>query len=141
MDSTEPTTRDLALARLGFTAGQVIQEFGYDEDVDNDVRFALEDLVGGELVDEDQRDVVDGALIWWRADDGDLVDTLTDALPNLTDGGFLVLLTRKPGRDGAVEMSDIEESAVVAGLHSAGVANLSEDWVATRLVPARTTRH
>ena len=97
MDTTEPITAS-GLARLGFMSGQVVQEFGWDDDVDNDLRFAVEDVVGSDLADEDYGDVADAALIWWRSGDGDLVDILVDALPNLADGGFLVLLAPKAGR-------------------------------------------
>ena len=76
--------------------------------MDNDLRFAVEDVVGSDLADEDYGDVADAALIWWRSGDGDLVDILVDALPNLADGGFLVLLAPKAGRPGEVEASDIE---------------------------------
>ena len=62
-----------AASRLGFTAGQVIQEFGYDSDVDDQLRFAIEDLTTTDLEDEDYGDVADAVLIWWRNDDGDLV--------------------------------------------------------------------
>ena len=61
-----------AAARLGFTSGQVIQEFGYDDDVDEGLRSGLETLTGSALVDEDYDDVSDGALIWFRDGDGDL---------------------------------------------------------------------
>ena len=87
-----------AAAKLGFTAGQVIQEFGYDDDVDDDLRFAIEDLTTTELEDEDYADVADAVMIWWRDDDGDLVDTVVDALTNLADHGFIVVLTPKAGR-------------------------------------------
>ncbi|HON75381.1 MAG: DUF3052 domain-containing protein [Candidatus Lutibacillus vidarii] len=139
MDTTEPITAS-GLARLGFMSGQVVQEFGWDDDVDNDLRFAVEDVVGSDLADEDYGDVADAALIWWRSGDGDLVDILVDALPNLADGGFLVLLAPKAGRPGEVEASDIEEAAVTAGLHTSGSASVSADWSATRLVAPRSAR-
>ena len=34
----------------------------------------------GDFVDEDTDEVVDVVLLWWRDGDGDLVDTLVDAL-------------------------------------------------------------
>ena len=138
MDST--TSGTPALVRLGFQAGQVVQEFGWDDDVDNDMRFAVEDVVGSDLEDEDYIDVADAALIWWRDGDGDLVDTLVEALPHQVEGGFVVLLTPKAGRDGEVEASEIEEAAVSAGLHTSGSANVSADWMATRLVAPKTAR-
>ncbi len=66
--------------KLGFGAGQVVQEFGYDGDVDDDFRFAIEDACGSELEDEDYTGEVDAVLLWWRADDGDLTDALVDTV-------------------------------------------------------------
>jgi hypothetical protein len=126
--------------RLGFTAGQVIQEFGYDSDVDDDLRFAIEDLTGTELEDEDYGDVADSVIIWWREDDGDLVDAVVDALTNLADGAFIVVLTPKAGRPGHVQASDIEEAATTGGLHTSGTVNACEDWTATRLVAPKSAR-
>ena len=40
----------------------------------------VEDACGGELLDEDTDEVVDVVLLWWRDGDGDLVDTLMDAI-------------------------------------------------------------
>src|SRR5690242_7466938 len=97
-------------ARMGFRPSQVVQEFGYDDDVDDDLRLAIETLTGNELLDEESQDVVDAALHWWREGDGDLVDALVDALTNLADGGVIWLLTPKSGRDGHVEPSEIDEA-------------------------------
>ena len=77
----------------------MVQEFGYGDDVDEDLRAGIEDVIGGELVDEDYDDVTDGVLLWWREDDGDLTDALVDVRASLDDGGLIWLLTRKPGRD------------------------------------------
>jgi hypothetical protein len=129
-----------AAARLGFAEGQVIQEFGYDSDVDDDLRFAIEDLTKTELEDEDYGDVADAVLIWWRDDDGDLVDAVVDGLTNLGEGGFIVVLTPKSGRPGHVEASDLEEAATTAGLHTSGAVNACEDWTATRLVAPKSAR-
>jgi len=130
-----------ALTKLGFTKGQVVQELGYDTDADDDLRFAIEDLTTTELEDEDYGDVADAVLIWFRGDDEeDLVDRLVDGLTTLAEQGFLVLCTPKAGRVGEVQASDIEESAVTAGLHTAGSANVSPQWTATRLVSPKSQR-
>jgi hypothetical protein len=126
--------------KLGFAAGQVVQEFGYDVDVDDDLRFSIEDTTGTELEDDDYGDVADAALIWWRADDGDLVDALVDALTNLDDGGFIVLLAPKAGRGGEIDMAEVEEAAATAGLHTSGTVNACPDWSATRIVAPRSRR-
>jgi hypothetical protein len=126
--------------KLGFAAGQVVQEFGYDVDVDDELRFSIEDTTGTELEDEDYGDVADAAVIWWRAEDGDLVDVLVDALTNLDDGGFIVLLAPKAGRAGEIDMAEVEEAAVTAGLHTSGTVNACADWSATRLVAPKNRR-
>ena len=129
-----------ALGRLGFAAGQVVQEIGWDTDVDEDLRVALEDLTATDLEDEDYADVADAVVVWFRDGDGDLVDTLVDALTNLAEGGFVVLLTPKAGRPDHVDPSEVEESAVTAGLHTAGAANVSADWGSVRLVSPKGQR-
>lgn len=129
-----------SVSRLGLTAGQVVQEFGYDSDVDDDFRFAIEDLTGTELEDEDYGDVADAVLIWWRQDDGDLVDAVVDGLTNLAEGGSIIVLTPKAGRPGHVDASDLEEAATTAGLHTSGAVNACDDWTATRLVAPKSVR-
>ena len=101
--------------RLGIKPGQVVQEIGYDDDCDEQLRDAITKVDGVELVDEDYDDVVDVVLLWWRDGDGDLVDALVDALTPLADGGYIWLLTPKAGRAGHVEPSDIGEAAPTAG--------------------------
>lgn len=123
----------VAAARLGFTSGQVIQEFGYDDDVDEDLRSGLALATGSELVDEDYDDVTDGAVIWFRDGDGDLADVLVDALTVLDDSGPIWVLTPKAGRSGHVSHSDIEEAATTAGLHPMTTFAAAPDWSATRL--------
>jgi hypothetical protein len=118
---------------LGFSAGQVVQEFGYGDDIDTDLRSGIEKVLGSELVDEDYDDVTDGVVLWWRDDDGDLTDTLVDIRTVLDDGGLIWLFTRKPGRGGHVDHSDIEEAATTAGLHATSTLSIGADWSATRL--------
>ena len=126
-----------AAARLGFIAGQVVQEIGYDEDSDDALRDAIEALTGSELVDEEYEDVVDAVLLWHREDDGDLVDVLMDALTALADGGHIWLLTPKAGRPGHIEPSDIGEAAPTAGLSQTSSVSAGRDWAGTRLVAPR----
>ena len=131
--------RDLA-DRLGIKPGHVVQEIGYDDDVDESLRDSVEALEGTELVDEDYDDVVDGVLLWWREDDGDLVDALVDALTPLADGGYIVLLTPKTGREGHVEPSEIGEAAPTAGLSQTSTFSAGRNWSATRLVAPKARR-
>jgi hypothetical protein len=128
-----------AASKLGLTSGQVVQEIGWDDDVDNDLRLAVEDAIDGELVEE-AVEAVDVVLLWWRAADGDLVDGLVDSLTDLTDTGYIWLMTPKVGRDGYVDATDLSESAITAGLAQTVSATVSTDWSATKLVRPRGTR-
>ncbi|WP_281390810.1 DUF3052 domain-containing protein [Nocardioides mesophilus] len=126
--------------RLGLTAGMVVQELGWDEDVDDDLRVAIEDTVDGDLVDGDYGNVVEAVLMWWRDGDGDLVDGLVDSLTDLVSGGVIWLLTPKVGRPSSVDPADIAEASQVAGLSTTTTAAVSKDWTATRLVAPKTAR-
>jgi len=130
---------DLA-ERLGIKPGHVVQEIGYDDDVDEQLRDMVAAGEGVELVDEDYDDVVDGVLLWWRDEDGDLVDALVDALTPLADGGYIVLLTPKAGRDGHVEPSEIGEAAPTAGLSQTSTVSAGKNWSASRLVAPKARR-
>jgi hypothetical protein len=112
----------------------VVQELGWDEDVDDTVRVALEDAIDADLVDQDHGDVVDAVVLWWRDGDGDLVDALVDSLTDLTRGGAIWVFTPKVGRPGAVDAADIAEAAPIAGLSTTSTVPLSADWTATKLV-------
>jgi hypothetical protein len=125
--------------RLGFRSGMVVQELGWDEDVDDDVRVAIEDVIDGDMVDGDYGNVVDSVVLWWREDDGDLVDALVDSLTDLVGGGVIWLLTPKVGRPGAVDPAAVSEAAPIAGLSTTTTATVSKDWAATRLVAPKTT--
>jgi hypothetical protein len=131
--------RDLA-ERLGVKPGHVVQEIGYDTDCDEQLRESVTAGEGVELVDEDYDDVVDGVLLWWRDGDGDLVDVLVDALTPLADGGYIVLLTPKAGRDGHVEPSDVGEAAPTAGLSQTSTVSAGKNWSGTRLVAPKARR-
>jgi hypothetical protein len=123
--------------KLGFKDEDLVQELGYDDDVDFKLRDDIEDLIGSAMFDEDDHDVVDAVIFWWRTDDGDLVDALVDSLTTLDEGGIVWILTPKQGRDGYVPPSDIQEAAPTAGLHVTTTAGVSADWAATRLVPRK----
>ena len=103
---------------LGFASDAIVQEFYVDDDVDQGVRDAIEGETGHPLVDVDYADVVDGAIVWWRADDAeeeDLADVLVDAMSNLDDGGLIWVLIPKPGRPNSVRVGDVEEAAESRG--------------------------
>jgi hypothetical protein len=124
--------------RMGFGPGSVVQELGWDEDVDDELRMQIENAVDGDIVDGDYGNVVDAVVLWWRDGDGDLVDALMDALTDLADGGVIWLMTPKVGRPNAVEAADVTEAAPVAGLAVTTTASVSKDWTATRLAAPRS---
>lgn len=128
-----------AAEQLGLSKGMVVQELGWDDDVDDELRVAIEDAVDAEMVD-DALEAVDVVLLWWRADDGDLGDGLVDSLTDLADNGWVWLLTPKVGRTGHVDPGEIGEATTVAGLSHTSTAPVSEDWVASRLVRPKGSR-
>jgi hypothetical protein len=116
----------------------VVQELGWDNDTDDDLRIAIEDAIDADMVDADYGNVVDAVLLWWRDEDGDLVDGLVEALTDLVGGGSIWLLTPKVGRPNSVDPADIAEAAPIAGLSQTTTASVSKDWTATRLIAPKT---
>jgi hypothetical protein len=126
--------------KLGVGPGTVVQEIGWDEDCDADLRRLVIERTGQDLVGDDYDDVVDAVMMWWREGDGDLVDALVDALAPLADHGVIWLLTPKAGRDGHVEPSDVSEAAPTAGLQQTSSISAGRDWNGARLVAPRAAR-
>lgn len=124
--------------KFGFAEGYVVQEIGFDVDCDQSISDAAKSVA--ELVDESFQDIVDAVILWWREDDGDLVDALVDALGPLADNGVIWLMTPKAGRDGHVEASDIADAAPTAGLQATSTINAAPDWQGTRLVAPKARR-
>ena len=125
-------------ARMGLKPGMVVQELGWDSDTDDQLRVAIEDAIDADMVDGDYGNVVDAVVLWFRDDDGDLVDGLVDALTDLVGGGAIWLLTPRVGRPGSVDAADIAEAAPIAGLSQTTTATVSKDWSATRLIAPKT---
>ena len=139
MSATAGAESNSAATRLGLRPRQIVQELGWDSDADDALRRQIEDGVEGELIEE-AVEAVDVVLLWWRADDGDLVDGLVDALTDLADTGDIWLMTPKVGRPGYVDAADVSEAAVTAGLSQTISAAVSDDWSASKLVRPRATR-
>lgn len=141
MSSTaRPEGTTSAVSRLGFKPGQIVQELGWDEDVDETLRQEIEDAIDGELIEE-AMEPVDVVLLWWRDDDGDIIDGLVDAITDLNDSGYLWLLTPKVGREGFVDATELNEGAVTAGLTLTNTNPVSSGWTASKLVPPKGSRH
>lgn len=129
-----------AVQRLGLKSGDVVLQLGGDDDIDE---AFVEDVLthcGGDLVDPDSDDVVDVVLLWFREGDGDLVDALVDARPQLGDGGAIWLITPKAGRDGHVEPSDVLEAVPTAGLAQTSTVSVAPDWTAMKLTAPKGNR-
>ena len=127
----------MTMSSLGFASGSVIQEFGYDDDVDEAVRAQIEEETGQELVDEDYRDIVDGAVAWWRDEDGDvddLADLFLDMKANLESDvspcWVLVPGTRSPGY---VTADVIKDAAETAGLMATTSVAVGAAWMGIKL--------
>ena len=127
----------MTMSSLGFASGSVIQEFGYDDDVDEAVRAQIEEETGQELVDEDYRDIVDGAVAWWRDEDGDvddLADLFLDMKANLESDvspcWVLVPGTRSPGYVTADVIKDAAETACLMATTSVAVGAA---WMGVKL--------
>ena len=125
--------------RLELQPGLVVQEFGYDDDVDDDLRLAIESVIDDELVDEYYDDVCDVVIVWWRSDDNDLIDLLVDVQAVLDEGGPIWLFTPKAGLPGAAHRGEIEEAAATAGLHPTTSFLIAPDWSALKLVASAGT--
>jgi hypothetical protein len=82
--------------KMGIQPGQVVQEWGWDEDTDDDIRADAEDACGGELLDED------------------------------TDDGVIWVVTPKTGKPGHVLPAEIAEAAPTAGLMPTSSVNLGD---------------
>ncbi|MDR1387201.1 MAG: DUF3052 domain-containing protein [Propionibacteriaceae bacterium] len=125
--------------QLGFCKGLMVEELGWDDDVDQTLRDAIMDVIDSDLVEESDH-AVDVVLQWWRLDDGDLIDALVDALTDLTGSGLIWLLTPKIGRAGHVPQADVAEGALAAGLSLTSTATVSKDWAAHKLVRPKGPR-
>jgi hypothetical protein len=117
-----------------------VLELGRGEDSDEALRAHIATIAETQLLTDDQEEVVDVVIIWWRDGDGDLVDALVDALTFLAAGGSIWVLTPKAGRVGHVEPSDIQEAAPTAGLSQTSSFAVAVDWTGTRLVAPKSSR-
>lgn len=127
------------IAELELAVGNLVQELGWDEDIDFEFRNGLEDALGEEFLTEEDQEPVDAVLLWWRSDDGDLsdlTDALADADRNLDENAPIWLLVPRSSQPGHVSPTDISEAANIAGFRATTTAGVSGGWLATRLEPA-----
>jgi hypothetical protein len=131
--------RARAVSRLGLAPDAVVQVIGWGEDGDEEFIAALRENVS-EVVLTQAGDVVDGVLVWWRDDDGDLADGLLDALSMLATSGVVWLFTPRPGRSGHMAGSDVKEAVQVAGLQVTSSISVGANWQAARLTAPKSSR-
>lgn len=124
---------------LGLNTDMVVQELGWDEDVDQTLRDDIMDIIDADMVEE-AVETVDVVILWWRDEDGDVMDGLVDAMPDLSDDGYIWLLTPKVGRPGYIDAASVQEGVTVAGLALTTTANVAPDWLATKVVRPKGTR-
>nr|WP_255556429.1 DUF3052 domain-containing protein [Tessaracoccus palaemonis] len=124
---------------MGLALGQVVQELGWDEDVDDALRDDIMDIIDAEMIEE-PLEAVDVVVLWWRDEDGDVADGLVDAMTDLSGKGWIWLLTPKVGRPGFIDPASIAEGVTVAGLSLTSTANCADDWQATRVVRPKGAR-
>ncbi len=124
---------------LNVSSEDIVQEIGWDEDCDSSISESLEDVICDALLDVDTDEVVDVVLLWWRSEDGDLVDGLVDATRSLGEDGRIWLLTPAAGSPGTIEPGEIAESAQLAGMVQTSSERLG-DWQGACLVSSGTKR-
>lgn len=124
---------DKRIAQMGLGKGMVVQEIGWDSDVDEDLRDDVMDAIDADLVEE-ALEAVDMVLLWWRSDDGDVVDGLVDAMVDLGRNGVIWLMTPKVGREGYIDPADLAEGVRTAGMALTAPSNLCPDWQGHKVV-------
>lgn len=129
-----PVGPEVIADRMGIESGHLILERGYRNDCDESVRREIVKASTHEFINSHANEVVDAVIIWWREEDGDLVDELVDGLTYLVDGGPIWLFTPKMGRPGYVEPSEFQDAAPTAGLSVTSSFQVASDWSAIRLV-------
>src|SRR5262249_33206846 len=123
--------------KLGIQRDQVVQEWGWDEDTDDEIRAAVGGACGSELLDKDGDGAIEVVGPGWREGAGDLVDPLMDAISPRAEDGVIWVLTPKTGKPGHVLPAEIAEAAPTAGLMPTSSVNLG-DWSASRLVQPKS---
>ena len=139
MPTTDGTGKVTGVVALGLAPGMAVQELGWSDDVDEQLREQIMDTIDADLLYE-ANEAVDVVLLWWRNSDGDIADGLVDALPDLSPIGYIWLLSPKVGRDDYLDPTDLAEAALTAGLAVANPASVSANWQAQKLVRPKGTR-
>jgi hypothetical protein len=131
----ESTTSNGA-AEFGFESEDIVQEWLWDDDVDEELRNGIAGITGTDLVDEDYDGVADGVILWWRDgdDEDELADTIVDAETTRDEEAPFWIVTPKPGREGAASPFTIQNAAKNSGMNVLTPVTVSANWNGVRLV-------
>ncbi len=116
--------------------GQNVWEMGYGEDVDMDFREQITLVTGRMPINASTAGdgSADAVLLWFREEDGDLIDAVVNATELTGEDQMIFLATPKTGRDGSVESSAISEAAEAAGVsQQRSPISIGLDWAGTQL--------
>ena len=131
MDSSE------ILNKLGFKPGVSVKEYMWGEDVEGELRDAICECIGSDLLDESSGDGADMSCIWWRDgnDEEALSDRLLDASSSIEPGRKICVITPKQGFEGAGRPGFVAEVASKEGLNASSPVSLNSEWNAIFLYP------
>ena len=125
------------LNKLGFAPGISVREYMWGEDVEGDLRDAICECIGSDLLEEGAGAGADISCIWWRDGDDEesLSDCLLDASAGLGAGQKICVLTPKPGFEGAATPGFVAAVASKEGLNASTPVSLNSEWNAICLYP------
>ena len=125
------------LNKLGFKPGVSVKEYMWGEDVEGELRDAICECIGSDLLDEGSGDGADMSCVWWRDgnDEETLSDCLLDASSSIAPGRKICVLTPKPGFEGAGSPGFVAEVASKEGLNASTPVSVNSEWNAICLYP------
>lgn len=132
------------LNKLGFKPGLSAKEYMWGEDIEGDLRDAICECVGADLLDENSEDGADISCVWWRDgnDEETLSDCLLDASSPYEAGRKICVFTPRPGFEGAATPGFVAEVAAKEGLNASTPVALTKEWNAICLYPfGHGTKH
>lgn len=135
------STRAEVAKKIGLDSDAIVQELGWDEDVDESFREAVSELLSSPIEDETYDGIVDATVLWWRASDGDLFDGLLDVLTTLDEDGFVLLCVPKMGSDEHVDAVEVREACEQSGMRVSSPIKFPSEWSMTKLIAGGDAKH
>ncbi|SHN35903.1 DUF3052 family protein [Streptomyces yunnanensis] len=115
------------MAWLGFKPGDTVREIGFREGIDHEFRQIIAAVTGQALRTKYSHSTT-CTLLWFRAEDGRLINSLHDAAKQLKRGSTIVLLTPKAGQDGYVRTTYINHATEALDLVETKTVSAGEQW-------------